>query len=273
MQRAPGMRRWIALLMVTIALPGSLAGCAARVPVRDATYGLLDAIQDPPPNDKLARDLRTLVQAYVERALRAGPPEDLSKIAGRITGEVLRAAGDAAPAERELVGMLVGEALRSGLGAIEQNLPNLERTGARLAPALGRGAGEAGAGLLRGAMGASLDQLERRAESSGDGPLAQALLAMVQRTAGATVRGATDAVRAEAAACQAGEGPGCGVDLVRSTSRSLVIGAIEGVRQEAGVWLLILAFCLGLAIAGAAAGVVNAVRRRATTGAPPPRNV
>jgi hypothetical protein len=260
-------------LLLAVALSGSLAACGVRAPVRDATYGLLDAIQNPPPNDTLARDLRVLVQTYVERALRAGPPEDLSKIAGRITAEVLKATGEAAPEERKLVGSMVSEALRSSLVTLEQELPALERTGARLAPALERGAGEAGARLLHGAMDTSVTQLEQQVGGTGEGPLAQALLAMARRTAGATVRGATEAARAEMAACQSGEAPGCGVDVVRSMSRSMVIGVLDGVRHEVGLWLLVLAFCLGLALAGAAAGVAHVLRhpRAILLRAPPPR--
>src|SRR4051812_31765450 len=101
-------------------LLGSLAGCGTRGSVRDATYGLMDAIQDLPQNDRLARDLRALVQTYAERALKAGPPEDLGKMAGRITTEILKAGAATAPEERKAVAMLVSEALRSGMAAMKQ---------------------------------------------------------------------------------------------------------------------------------------------------------
>lgn len=235
-----------------------LAGCGVRAPVREATYGLLDAIQNPPPQDKLARDLRMLVQAYVERALAAGPPEDLGKLAGRITTGVLKATAATAPEERAVVGMMVSEVLRSSVAAMKQELPALERTGARLA----QGAGDAGAKLVRGAMDASVEKLHREVDGAGEGPLAQALFTMAQRTPGATVRGATEGLRAELSTCQGGEGAGCGVDLVRSTSRSMVVGVLEGVRQEAGIWLLALALGLGVLVTGVTALIAFAARHR-----------
>jgi len=244
-----------ARLALLLALLSSLAGCAgSRTPVREATYGVFDAIQNPPPGDVLARDLRRLVQAYVERALKAGAPEDLGKLAGRITSEVLQATAATAPATRRLVGTLVNEALRTGIAVLDPELPALERTGARVAHELERGASDA--------LEASLARLERAADGAGEGSLAHAAIALAERTAGATVHGATEGLRAEVAACQVGGGPDCGVDLVRATSRSLVAGAIEGVRHEMGSWLLLLAFALGALVAATAAGLVHLARHR-----------
>lgn len=228
-------RFFTALLMLVL-----LAGCGTRASTRDAAYGLMDAIQHPPPGDRLSADLRSLVQAYAERALKAGPPEDISKLAGRITTEVLKATADAAPDQRKLIGMMVNETLSSAMAAIKKEMPSVEQTSAQVASALERSAG----GVLHEAA-AQVDQ--------------QALLAMAERTAGATVRGATEGLRAEMSACQ---GSDCGGDYVRATSRSVVAGAIEGVRQEAGLWLLALAFGLGFLLAGATAGIAHMVRHR-----------
>jgi hypothetical protein len=245
-----------------LSLLGSLAGCGGgvRAPVRDATYGIFDAIQNPPPGDVLARDLRRLVQAYVERALQAGPPEDLSKIAGRITSEVIAATAASAPEARRLIGMMVDEALRTGAARLREELPVLGQTGARLTRELERSAEGVTARVVRGALETSLVELEREARGgAGDGPLAHAAQAMAERAARATVLGATEGLRAEAAPC---EGPGCGVDLVRSASRSMVAGAIEGVRGEVGPWLLVLAFGLGVVVSAVALGIVHLARRR-----------
>ncbi len=198
-------------ILTVLALLG-VAGCTARAPAREAMYGVLDAIQTPPPDDTLAREVRTLIQAYVERALRAGPPEDLGQLAARLTTEVLRASAKTAPETRALVGVMVSEALRASLATLERELPGLERTGARLAPAIEGHAERAGASLVRGVVDESLARIE--AEPGGaDGPLAGALLAMTERAASATARGAAEGLRAslcegEGRRVRRGHGPG-----------------------------------------------------------------
>jgi hypothetical protein len=238
-------RSWSLLLLL-----GLVAGCAGvRTPVRDATYGVFDAIQNPPPGDQLARDLRRLVQVYVERALKAGPPEDLGKMAGRISTEVLKSTAATAMEQRKLVGVMVSEALRSGITTLDHELPALERASAT------------GSRLVSDAMKSSLAQLEQQADGAGEGPLAHAVLEMAQRTAGATVRGATEGLRAEMVADQ-GAGTAHGGDAVQSFSRSMVAGAIQGLRQELGIWLLMVAFGLGLLAAGTTMAIVHVARRR-----------
>ncbi len=241
-----------------ILLIGFSSGCAARAPARDATYGVLDAIQNPPPNDALARDVRALLQAYVERALRAGPPEDLGQLAARLTTEVMRATAKTAPETRALVGAMVNEALLAGLATLKRELPDLERTGARLAPAIEGHAERAGARLVRGVVDESVATIDH-APGGAPGPLAGALLAMAERTADATARGAAEGLRAEL--CTGG-GASCGEDVIRATSRSAAMGAIEGVGREIGVWLLLSAFVTGAVVAAIAAWIVTMARRR-----------
>jgi hypothetical protein len=239
-------------LAAVLLLAASTAGCNARVPARDATYGVLDALQDPPRNDTLAREVRTLVQAYVERALQAGPPEDLGHLTEHITSEILKAVDAHAPQERSLVQGLVSGALRAGMATLRQEMPAIEQTGARLAPVIARHAGEAGALVVRGAIEETRTQMEREPGGVAGSRLADGVVLLAQRSAGAAVRG----VRDEIATCRGVAGAQCEGDPLRSASRSIVMGAIDGVRRELGVWLLIVAFALGLLVAGTGAAIV-----------------
>jgi hypothetical protein len=239
--------------LLGVLLAAALAGCGgARSPARDATFGVLDALQRPPREDRLANDLRTLVQRYAERALASGPPEDLGALSGRIAASVLREVERPTPELRALVHALVGETLQTGIVTVRRELLAGERQAPRVRP---------GAILAQREISTQPAAIERA--PLGEGPIARGLSRVAEETAGATVRGAAEGLRAELPACADGA---CRLELVRGASRSMVQGALEGVQAALGAWIAAVAIALGAVFLGSAALVVWAVRR-ATRGA------
>ena len=239
---------------------GALLGCGCvRGPAREATYGFLDAVQHPPPDDRLALDLRTLAQRYVERALQAGPPKEPAEIVASITARVMEELAAHTPEQRRITAELVREAVEVAIRSADRELPSLARTGRRFGEGLSHAARGAGTMFTRGAMEETLAQLEPGIDEPREGPLSRALARAAQRTAGAVVHGAAEELRTEIALC---EGRACGPDPMRAASRSAMMGAIEGVGRSIGPWLMAIAFVLGAIVTGGGVWLLRTVKRR-----------
>ncbi|MFT3764714.1 MAG: hypothetical protein QM820_04235 [Minicystis sp.] len=230
--------------LFSLVLLVALIGCGgARAPARDATYGFLDALENPPQGDRLARDLRTLLERYLERALAAAPPKDMSEIIADISGKVIDELAAHTPEQRRIVTSIVSAAVDAAFTSAGRHLPSLAQTSS---------ASKANQTARGTALGAGLGD-------TGQRPIEQTLERVTEEATGAVVRGATAGLRAEVASC---EGDRCGPDLVRTATRSAVVGAIEGVGRSIGVWLMAIAFLFGAVLALGVLWLSRALRRR-----------
>jgi hypothetical protein len=267
-----------------MALPMALLGCIdVRAPARDATLGVLDAIQNPPSSDRLVIDLRTLLQRYVERALAAGPPMNFSDLAANVTARVLREAGTFAPEAQAFVRGAVEEALRAGFAVTTEEVPRLTP---ELAAATRAMAGAAARGVadqapllsheialaaqrsanaaVRGAASGASDALEAQLRhGEGMSPVVLALAQAAELVAAAMVRGAASGLHADVASCVGNEREACGFnDLVRTTGSAATQGALDTAGRRIGPWLIGGAVGLGAVLLGCAALIARGIAKR-----------
>ncbi|APR77413.1 Hypothetical protein A7982_02760 [Minicystis rosea] len=230
-----------------------------REPAREATFGFMEALEHPPPDARLANDLHTLLQRYVERALRAGPPKEPAEMMADITGRVMDELAARTPEQRRIVAALVREAVVSAIAAADRGGPAVTRAGRRLGAAVEQTAGGAGMMFTRGAIGEMRAQIEPEVGEAHGDPLIQGLAHAAEQTAEAATRGAVQGLRTELAARESRDGR---LDWVQAASRSATMGALEGIRHATGLWSMALAFLLGGLVTGACMWLVRALKRR-----------
>jgi hypothetical protein len=270
--------------VLTVALPMALLGCVGlRTPARDATLGVLDAIQNPPSSDRLVIDLRTLLQRYVERALAAGPPANFGDLAANVTARVLREAGTFAPEAQAFVRSAVEEALRAGFAVTAEEVPRLTpelaaatraltsaaaRGVADQAPLLSQeialAAQRSANAAVRGAASGASDALEAQVRhGEGMSPVVVALAQAAELFAAALVRGAAAGLHAEVGTCVGAEGGACSLnDLARRAGSAATQGALDTAEPRALPWLIGGAMGLGAVLLGCAALVARAIAKR-----------
>jgi len=278
-------RSAIPLVLAFVAL--ITAGCQlppARGVARDATWGVMDGLSHPPPEDRLAVKIHTLAERFVDQALEPGTPPAIGEISAQVTEGVLAELSSSAPEIRRMVGPIVHEAVAAGLAALTGGdgslTTTMSQTGETLSSGVIRGLARersAIATLAREASAAAAESFAQVASSRlasvksdlrGNGrvdDLGSAIAAIVQQASAAAVAGALGELDRQLADCT-GPPEECPPNVVRRIGRSAAIGATEGVQREIELWPLALSFVIGAAVAALIVWLV--VSRRAVVARP-----
>lgn len=251
------MRVILVLLFVCI-----LPACGARVPARNVTMGVIDAIDHPDPRDPLAVKTRKLAERYVDSALGAGPPKGLDTLSAEVMEGMIKSLGAHTDEERMFVRALVSEAIRASLTEVEGNLGQNQGVFRRRLLDLARTAQQTTGAAVGSATEQLLGHVQESLGSEGRGPLTEAVSSSVQRTTAAAVEGATEQLATSIKLCQSDDPRQCQDDLVRRISRSAAIGITEGVGRPSEIWPLGLTFGAGVICAALGAWVFRVLARR-----------
>jgi len=256
-------------------------GVAVRQPAKDATLGALDALDSPPRNAELARKLSTLLDHYLDQALKDGPPPGVEEMTAKATRGAVIGLASTMPEQQWMVQQLVAQALRTSVDAMTDERGRIGRVAAQ--------AGEQAAlGLLRGMS--QLTEREGEADKTqlaqfsdeaartiaqsmakemahwfgpnADGPIADGMSAAAARASGSAVQGMLTAARDELAQCPGTPEKPCIQDIVQAFSRAAARGASEGVGQKIQPIPIAIAFAVGLLVALIALKLWREIRAR-----------
>lgn len=257
-----------------------IVGCGAiRAPARDATTGMIDALEHPGAENRLTGKIHTLLEKTVDEALDPNSPPKAAALARDITSGALQAMASQSPEQRALVQAMVHDAVVAALAAAKEEMRGMPqsagqtgesltnglvqgvvRNDAAIASLIGQSTHAAGQELVRGAS----DQL---AVSFGDnmGPdsvIGRAINATAERASAGLMQGIALQLSNEDLACASKDPKLCQGDILRRASRSISMGMTEGVGQKLSYWHLVAASAVGIVLAMMAGWLIRRLVER-----------